>query len=644
MEPTPARPIRRSLRVAGMTPMQPAADYIMRTTLAPPSIAAISTPSKRVAGGASEAAYRALLPPTGGRRPPVPLLGSYYIGPTEEEALAHQHPPPALDAEPRRPVANSQSREPEKRSPVRPAHKKSPTKGLSATRLVPRHVPAATATVRARRLFADEQSPPPPQTMPVAKSLFVTLRHAARLYWRWMTGAVFIAGALMLMAALASLDWRPDGILDVYTPPVDNSVDPERVVREAQTINANFRALRDQVLKLEDAMRQVGTMAIDGDARLGKMLDDTTAAVLRLQEENGCTEHIAQVEQSMRIALESLNVTSSRIDGAFKAVDSVSTRLDERFSEAMAAVRSCSAASEARVAEVVAVHNRSHNSVEDRIAAAIDSPSVAAALAAKVAALVPERVVGRDDAAAMRHVVAQEVAIQRRAADDAAISAGLESAVSSALDSRLRHVPDRDEVQRVVADVASRVEARVESRLVSAFGRTRDAVPSMLQQADEMVDYALLTMGARPDEAHTSPPFVPRPSHWLFGSWAARMASHGPHVALSPNTAPGACWAFAGATGNLTVQLAKSIRPTHVTIDHVAPLAGLDRRSAPRAVRVQSDGEVLAEIEYLLDGPPAQTFGLRPLARLVDRISFDFMSNHGRTEYTCVYRVRVHSV
>lgn len=635
MEPTPARPIRRSLRVAGMTPMQPAKDYILRTTLAPPSVAAIATPSKRVAGGASEAAYRALLPPTAGRNPPAPLLGSYYISPAEDAATHHSAagpdgtlPQPSF-AEPLRPGHRS-PQSAQKRSPAKSA--------MATTRQVPRHVPAAAGTVRARRLFAQE---PPPETMPVAQSLAVTLSHAARLYWQWFTGALFVVGGVMLVFALASLDWRPDISLGSDLPDLDVSPGPDRVFREAHTINGNFRALRDQVLRLEDAVRQVGTMAVDGDARLGRMIDDTAASVLKLQESTGCTARLELVESALQGALETAAMAAQRADAATEAITSVSLRLDSRFAEAMVAIGNCSARAEERISSVVSVFNQSNGSVEERIAAAINSPTVASALAAKVAALVPERVVGPSDAAALRHIVVEEVAAQRRALDEASVKRALDAA----LDVRLRSVPDRAEVQRLAVEAASRVEQRVESVLASsAFEITPESPASQSHPAESMADYALLSMGARPDEAATSPPFVPRPSHWLFGSWAARMATHTPDVALVPDTAPGACWAFAGSTGHYTVLLGTPVRPSHVTVDHVAPLTGLDRRSAPRGIRVLADGALLAEIEYRLDGPPAQTFAVQRPAEAVSAVRFEFLSNHGRSEYTCVYRLRVHAV
>lgn len=52
----------------------------------------------------------------------------------------------------------------------------------------------------------------------------------------------------------------------------------------------------------------------------------------------------------------------------------------------------------------------------------------------------------------------------------------------------------------------------------------------------------------------------------------------------------------------------------------------------------------LGEFSYDLDKSNAQTFQLERTAnsRVVNMVRFDFSSNHGNLEHTCIYRFRVH--
>ena len=83
-----------------------------------------------------------------------------------------------------------------------------------------------------------------------------------------------------------------------------------------------------------------------------------------------------------------------------------------------------------------------------------------------------------------------------------------------------------------------------------------------------------------------------------------------------------------------------------------------DRSSAPKDFQIRGwyqgthddsdkDSNVMAtlgEFSYSLDGSNAQTFQLERTAnpQAVNMVRFDFSSNHGNLELTCIYRFRVH--
>ncbi|KAN0061627.1 hypothetical protein ACQY0O_006475 [Thecaphora frezii] len=233
-----------------------------------------------------------------------------------------------------------------------------------------------------------------------------------------------------------------------------------------------------------------------------------------------------------------------------------------------------------------------------------------------------------------------------------------------------------------------------------------------------MRDYALYSAGGRIVPEHTSETYsyMPKASwtRWLplVGSGsrfsaAPQKAIRGrpPLAALHPDTSPGMCWSFAGATGSLGIHLSRPIQVKAVSLEHTPRILSLDEgASAPREVVVwglvadRADREKLASHrasqqarayaaakqqgkgqggeEEGQDGmgggidatpaPPSDshfllttaTYELQPnkksiqtfqvprevveLGIYTDTVQFQFLSNHGHAAFTCVYRVRVH--
>ncbi|XP_077481934.1 uncharacterized protein LOC144092737 isoform X8 [Stigmatopora argus] len=127
--------------------------------------------------------------------------------------------------------------------------------------------------------------------------------------------------------------------------------------------------------------------------------------------------------------------------------------------------------------------------------------------------------------------------------------------------------------------------------------------------------------------------------------------SQSPRVVIQPNVQPGNCWAFQGNTGFLVIHLSMKIFPTAFSLEHIpkalAPSGTL--RSAPRDFlvyglddRTQERGTLLGSYVYDEDGEALQTFYVTENERAFQIIEVQVLSNWGHSEYTCMYRFRVH--
>ncbi|KAK3165027.1 hypothetical protein QOZ80_1AG0027990 [Eleusine coracana subsp. coracana] len=123
---------------------------------------------------------------------------------------------------------------------------------------------------------------------------------------------------------------------------------------------------------------------------------------------------------------------------------------------------------------------------------------------------------------------------------------------------------------------------------------------------------------------------------------------------------PGECFALKGSSGFVNIKLRTAIIPESVTLEHVDKSVAYDRSSAPKDFKVHGwyeasqddlDKELnsmvtLGEFSYDLEKSNAQTFQLERTAdtdsQIISIIRFDFSSNHGNSEHTCIYRFRVH--
>ncbi len=195
-------------------------------------------------------------------------------------------------------------------------------------------------------------------------------------------------------------------------------------------------------------------------------------------------------------------------------------------------------------------------------------------------------------------------------------------------------------------------------------------------------DYALWSAGARVVPSLTSRTYTRHLQMWEM-SWARPTLAHQlPELALMPEVYPGHCWPMEGSRGTLGVKLARAITPRMITVDHLAKAVSFQHSTAPRDIEIwgiapkdcRIDGKVpfstglelsyknklnlhfkhyrsrfirLGNMTYDVNAPrPTQTFNLweesEPLSCTFESVLFVFENNWGSSEFTCIYRVRVH--
>ena len=243
-------------------------------------------------------------------------------------------------------------------------------------------------------------------------------------------------------------------------------------------------------------------------------------------------------------------------------------------------------------------------------------------------------------------------------------------------------------------DVTSLIGHLVDSA-VSQYGKDTIARP----------DFALHSSGAKTIPSLTSPTFEIRPSN-IRSQLVGLVTGNGYAIGRPPVTAlhhelhNGHCWPFAGTEGQLAVALAAPVYISDVTIDHVAKEVAFDMRSAPRDMEVwgmvegkdniakvktwqaekaarKAEARKLAKeqgVPFVEDGDDVPypktlprspqyirianfTYDIHsprhiqsfPVDKAIRDLGVDFgivvlriMSNWGRDEYTCLYRLRVH--
>lgn len=195
-------------------------------------------------------------------------------------------------------------------------------------------------------------------------------------------------------------------------------------------------------------------------------------------------------------------------------------------------------------------------------------------------------------------------------------------------------------------------------------------------------DFACYAAGARAIESLTSNTYSGDHHEgfaFLKGLFnRPRHVPNPPSAALKRDIQPGSCWPMSGPAGYIGIRLSDPVYITNVTVDHMSSALAREVRSAPRSIRVWGlvetsviPASILEAHETGGDNPlpssvysyvPAgftliplgqfrydvrlpqhiQTFPVNKPTPKTDQVIFQVLDNWGSTEFTCLYRLRVH--
>ncbi|XP_071654633.1 SUN domain-containing protein 3-like isoform X2 [Patagioenas fasciata] len=208
-------------------------------------------------------------------------------------------------------------------------------------------------------------------------------------------------------------------------------------------------------------------------------------------------------------------------------------------------------------------------------------------------------------------------------------------------------------------DVAERaLQEGVKQAKVPGFtGRAvQEIINRALEKLEEMQvpmpDYALKSAGATIVRSRTSPSFRTANSKVFLYSLPLMDYMRSPELILEPENHPGNCWPFPGSQGHVFIKLSVSVIPRAVTMDHVSgtEFHGESISGAPKDFAVygfkeehEEHGTFLGQFTFQAALNPSQTFQLKnELPVVVSYIRLQVLSNWGHSDYTCLYRFRVH--
>lgn len=224
------------------------------------------------------------------------------------------------------------------------------------------------------------------------------------------------------------------------------------------------------------------------------------------------------------------------------------------------------------------------------------------------------------------------------------LTSDLLKSVQTLMDDKISNILDNNSVEpktlkTAKVEVLQIIESKLEQFLADKIGRP---------------DFALASAGARIMQGSTSPSYSAT-SWWPLSFLGARQSASAPaSVVIQQDNSIGNCYALAGQEGHITIQLALPIIPVAFTLDHISSEIAFNSTSTPKDFRVigyrnASDPTPITfgPFTYRLgkDAKQIQTFEIPSDQQITETISFvtlDVKSNYGNTDYTCVYRFRVH--
>ncbi|XP_042336540.1 SUN domain-containing protein 1 isoform X13 [Sceloporus undulatus] len=179
-----------------------------------------------------------------------------------------------------------------------------------------------------------------------------------------------------------------------------------------------------------------------------------------------------------------------------------------------------------------------------------------------------------------------------------------------------------------------------------------NALKLFSQDKTGMVDFALESGGGSILSTRCSETYETKTALMSLFGIPLWYFSQSPRVVIQPDMYPGNCWAFKGSQGYLVVRLSMMIYPTAFTLEHIpktlSPTGNIT--SAPKDFSVygledeyQEEGVLLGQYMYNQDEEPLQMFQVTAATgKAFQIVELRIFSNWGHTEYTCLYRFRVH--
>jgi SUN domain-containing protein 1/2 len=227
-----------------------------------------------------------------------------------------------------------------------------------------------------------------------------------------------------------------------------------------------------------------------------------------------------------------------------------------------------------------------------------------------------------------------------------------------------------------VLKVLSQSQEKLSKEYDELLGTISEQVAEMTEKAYQqdavgLPDYALESSGARVISKLTTDTYKLQPDG-IVGKISnilgiAIKPGRPPTEAIQPSIHPGECWAMKGTQGVLTLKLAKNVIPTQITVEHLAKEISFSVSSAPRFIEVYAIQDIkafsedyiigkrelfgqekpfttlLGKIEFDPSKKSLQTFDLPShLDKPIQYLQFQFLENWGNSDYTCIYRIRVH--
>ncbi|KAL5254596.1 hypothetical protein ACHWQZ_G014142 [Mnemiopsis leidyi] len=218
-------------------------------------------------------------------------------------------------------------------------------------------------------------------------------------------------------------------------------------------------------------------------------------------------------------------------------------------------------------------------------------------------------------------------------------------------------LPSQDQlVQIVISELHSKHSIDLNPASGITTADIRVIVNEALQTFDEdktgRADFALEALGGNVISIGCTETYYEGAPYASFMSVPLFRLPNPPNVALQPDITPGKCWAFKGNKGYMMIKLAHAVVIDGFSMEHLPRKLSLnnDISSAPNKFTVRgishpedSNSHYFGEFRYSDTGTSLQHFNVAQRSSVAyEIVEVDIESNHGNSEYTCLYRIRVH--